>query len=175
VTGAGKTALSAAAVALLAGSTAIARAATPTADDIGVLNTALGLEYQGIAAYQIGAESGLLKPPVLKVAVLFQSDHKKHAEALAGAIVKLGGTPVAAKKPSEYGFPTHALKTQADVLKFAAGLEQGAVSAYLGAVAAFGDRELAKVAASILGNEAQHWSLLLNALGQNPDPGAFVS
>lgn len=61
------------------------------------------------------------------------------------------------------------------MLKFAAGLEQGAVSAYLGAVPAFADRELAKVAASILGNEAQHLSLLLNALGENPDPTAFVS
>ncbi len=168
-------ALSAAAVALLTGSSDIAMATAATPEDLGVLNTALGLEYQGIAAYQIGAESGLLKQPVLKVALQFQSDHKKHAEALSGAIAKLGGTPVTAKKPSEYGFPTHALKSQADVLKFAAGLEQGAVSAYLGAVAAFGDRELAKVAASILGNEAQHWSLLLNALGQNPDPGAFVS
>jgi rubrerythrin len=140
-----------------------------------VLNTALGLESQGIAAYQIGAESGLLKKATMKVATRFQSDHKKHAEALAKAITKMGGARVAARKPGDYGFPVQTLKSEADVLRFAAGLEHGAVSAYLGAVSAFGDRELAKVAASILGNEAQHWSLLLSALGENPAPAAFVS
>jgi rubrerythrin len=166
--------LSALAVALLVGSERMAKGATPSPSDVGILNTALGLEYQGIAAYQVGAESKLLKPATLKVALQFQSDHKKHAEALASTITKLGGSPVSAQKPADYNFPTSKLKSEADVLKFAAGLEQGAVSAYLGAVPAFADRELAKVAASILGNEAQHLSLLLNALGENPDPKAFV-
>ena len=31
--------------------------------DVDILNTALALEYEGIAAYQVGAESGLLQPP----------------------------------------------------------------------------------------------------------------
>jgi rubrerythrin len=173
---AGTLSLSAGALALLSGSKdlmGVAAAATP--GDIDILNTALGLEYQGIAAYQIGAESGLLKKPTLKVAVGFQSDHKKHAEALAGAISKMGGKPVEAKKAADYGFPVQTLKNEKDVLRFAAELEHGAVAAYLGAVSAFGDRELAKVAASILGNEAQHWSLLLSALGENPVPAAFAS
>ena len=60
-------------------------------------------------------------------------------------------------------------------MSFAAGLEKGAVSAYLGAVPVFGDRELARVAASILGDEAMHWAILRQALGQNPVPDAFVS
>lgn len=37
----------------------------------------------------------------------------------------------------KYDFPVDQLKSQADVLRFAAGLEQGAVSAYLEAVPAF--------------------------------------
>jgi len=167
--------LSVLAVALLVGSERMAKGASPSPKDVGILNTALGLEYHGIAAYQVGAESKLLKPATLKVAVQFQSDHKKHADALASTIVKLGGSPVLAKTPADYNFPTSKLKTEADVLTFAAGLEQGAVSAYLGAVPVFEDRDLAKVAASILGNEAQHLSLLLNALGQNPDPSAFMT
>ena len=167
--------LSALAVALLVGSERMAKGASPSPNDVGILNTALGLEYHGIAAYQVGAESKLLKPATLKVAVQFQSDHKKHADALASTIVKLGGSPVLAKTPADYNFPTSKLKTEADVLTFAAGLEQGAVSAYLGAVPVFEDRDLAKVAASILGNEAQHLSLLLNALGQNPNPSAFMT
>jgi len=76
---------------------------------------------------------------------------------------------------ARYEFPVAKLKTQADVLAFAARLEQGAVSAYLGAVPLFATRELAKAAASILGDEAMHWAILRQALGQDPVPAAFVS
>jgi hypothetical protein len=48
------------------------------------------------------------------------------------------------------------------------------VSAYLGAVPVFGNRDLAKAAASILGDEAMHWAILRNALGDDPVPAAFV-
>ncbi|QEX14922.1 hypothetical protein FRZ44_01980 [Hypericibacter terrae] len=124
--------LSASAVAILAGCESMAMSknasAATASDDIQVLNTALGLEYEGIAAYQVGAESGLLTKPVLAVAVKFQDHHKKHADVLASTVKKLGGTPVTAK--AKYDFPTGNLKTQEDVLRFAAGLEQGAAQAY---------------------------------------------
>jgi rubrerythrin len=61
------------------------------------------------------------------------------------------------------------------VLRFAAGLEKGAASAYLGAVPALDNKDLAKAAASILGDEAMHWAVLRNALGENPVPSAFIS
>ena len=89
------------------------------------------------------------------------------------AYCKIGGTPVEAQK--KYDFPVDKLKTQADVLSFAAGLEQGAVSAYLGAIPALENRDLAKAAGSILGDEAMHWAVLRNALGENPVPAAFVA
>lgn len=179
VAGTGKVTLSALAVALLSGCqsslAASDKVAANPANDVGILNTALGLEYQAIAAYQVGAESGLLLKPVLAVAVQFQGDHKKHAEVLSSTVTKLGGTPVMAKNPGDYGFPTSQLKTQADVLRFAANLEKGAASAYLGAVPAFANKDLAKAAASILGDETMHWAVLLNALGENPDPAPFIS
>ena len=178
IAGAGKLTMSATAIALLAGCGSMAATTAKTgstADDIAVLNTALGLEYQAIAAYQVGAESGLLQKPVLDIAVQFQGDHKKHAEVLASTVTKLGGTAVAMKKPTDYKFPVDQLKSQADVLRFAAGLEKGAASAYLGAVPVFNNKDLAKAAASILGDETMHWAILLNALGQNPVPGAFIS
>jgi rubrerythrin len=59
--------------------------------------------------------------------------------------------------------------------QFAAKLEQGAVSAYLGAVPLFGNRDLAKAAASILGDEAMHWAILRQALGETPVPSAFMA
>ena len=166
--------LSGAAVALLAGRDALAaKGSKSTAADARILNTALGAELEAIAAYQVGAESGLLQKPVLDLAVTFQGHHKEHAELLAKTIAMLGAKPVSAK--ARYNFPTETLKTQADVLRFAATLEKGAVSAYLGAVPVFGNRDLAKAAASILGDEAMHWAILRNALGEVPVPSAFVS
>lgn len=165
--------LSGTAVALLAGRESLAASGNATEADARILNTALAAELEAIAAYQVGAESGLLQKPALDLAVTFQGHHREHADVLAKTIEKLGGKPAAAK--ARYEFPTAKLKNQADVLRFAAGLEQGAVSAYLGAVPVFGNRDLAKAAASILGDEAMHWAILRNALGEVPVPSAFVS
>jgi hypothetical protein len=111
---------------------------------------------------------------VLDTAVKFQGHHKAHAQVLAGTVSKMGGTPVMTKKTAEYNFPVSQLKTQADVLRFAAGLEKGATSAYLGVMPNFYTRELTKAAASILGDEAMHWAILLSVLGEDPVPVAFV-
>ncbi|HET8609010.1 MAG TPA: ferritin-like domain-containing protein [Burkholderiales bacterium] len=174
---AGLVSLGIAAATGLASSSAVAgmTMSKSTADDIGILNTALALEYQGIAAYQIGADSGLLKKGVRDVAIKFQSQHRAHAGVLAAAVTKLGGKPVEAKKPDQYGFPVASLKSQNDVLEFAAGLEKGAASAYLGAVPVLHNRDLAKAAASILGDETMHWAVLLSALGKDPVPVAFIA
>jgi len=165
--------LSGTAVALIAGRSALAsKTDDAKPDDIGILNSALGSEYEAIAAYQVGAESGLMQKPVLALAVQFQGHHKAHADVLAGTIRELGGRPVAPR--AHYVFPTDTLKNQADVLQFAASLEQGAVSAYIGAVPLFDRRELSRAAASILGDEAMHLAVLRQALGEDPVPAAFV-
>ncbi len=167
--------LSAAAVALLGGSDALAakKAGSAAAGaDIEILNAALAAEHQAIAAYQVGAGSGLLTPAVKSLALEFQGHHKAHADLLAATVNKLGGKAADAK--ANYDFPVNQLKTQADVLRFAAGLEKGAVSAYVGAVPKFDDRELSRAAATILGDEAMHWAVLRNAVGEAPVPAAFV-
>lgn len=61
------------------------------------------------------------------------------------------------------------------MLRFAAGLERGAVSAYAGAIPLFGNRDLSKAAASILADEAMHWAVLRQTLGLNPVPDAFYA
>ena len=166
--------LSGAAVALLAGRGSLAAETNDAAgQDVRILNTALGAELEAIAAYQLGADSGLLQKPVRDLALAFQGHHKEHADVLAKTVAKLGGKAVTAK--AKYTFPTETLKTQADVLRFAAALEKGAVSAYLGAVPVFGNRDLAKAAASILGDEAMHWAILRSAVGEVAVPAAFVS
>ncbi len=165
--------LSGAAIALLAGREALAQADAARPEDLQILNTALGAEHEAVAAYQVGAESGLLKKPTLDLAVKFQGHHKQHVDVLAKTIEKLGGK--AAGPKAKYEFPVAQLKTQNDVLAFAAKLEQGAVSAYVGAVPLFANRDLAKAAATILGDEAMHWAILRQALGQEPVPSAFVA
>ena len=168
--------LSGTAIALLAGQDALAAIAARTEagqKDVGILNTALSAEHEAVAAYQVAADSGLLEKPVLALAKQFQGHHRAHVDLLAGTVAKLGGKPVLAK--ASYVLPTDKLKTQTDVLRFAALLEKGAVSAYLNAVPVFGNRDLAKAAASILGDEAMHWAVLRHAVGEDPVPVAFVA
>ena len=166
--------LSGTAVALMAGREALAaRSGSSTEADVKILNTALAAELEAVAAYQVGADSGLLQKPVLDLARLFQGHHGEHAAVLSRTVTQLGGKPVEAK--AKYDFPVATLKSQADVLRFAASLEKGAVSAYLGAVPVFGNRDLAKAAASILGDEAMHWAVLRQAVGEAPVPSAFMS
>jgi rubrerythrin len=165
--------LSGAAIALMAGRDALAAKEGAGGNDAHILNTALAGELEAIAAYQLGADSGLLQKPVRELALTFQSQHRAHAATISGSIRKLGGTPAEPKK--HYDFPTASLKSQDDVLRFAAKLEQGAISAYLSAVPLFHDRDLSHAAASILGDEAMHWAALRQALGEAPVPVAFMS
>ena len=170
-------ALSGAAIALLAGAPRLAQAAGhaegQAMTDIQILGAALGAEREAIAAYQLGANSGLLKKKALKTAVQFQGHHKAHADVLAGTIKKLGAEP--AEPPAKYDFPVHKLKNQKDVLEFAARLERGAVTAYAGAIPKFESRDLSQAAASILSDEAMHWAVLRQVLGLDPVPGAFFA
>ena len=165
----GKATLSVAAIALLAGRADLASAATgDAAKDVDILNVALGLEHEAINAYQLGATSGLLQKPVLDVAVLFQSHHKSHRDALIATIEKMGGKPVAEKSINDYAKALNAasLTSQADVLNLAARLEMGATNAYLGVIPAFKDHNLAQIACRLAADETMHWTALTIALGR---------
>jgi rubrerythrin len=159
--------LSAAAVALLAGYPTLGLA--DSSGDAAILNVALGLEYEAIATYQIGAESNLLPGNLLKVAVLFQSQHKAHRDALIATINKLGGSPVADKSKAEYMASSKLaiaqLKSAADILQLARRLELGATNAYLGVIPSFQSKDLAKVAGRIAADETMHYTALTQALG----------
>jgi hypothetical protein len=164
---AGMTTLSAAAIAVLGGCKTMA--ATPAmSSDVDTLNVALGLEHEAINAYQLGAQSGLLQKPVLDVAVLFQSHHKQHRDALMAAIKQMGGMPVAEKPINDYAKELNAasLKSQADVLMLAAKLEKGAANAYLGVIPSFESKDLAQVAGRLAADETMHWTVLASALKQ---------
>ena len=164
------TTLSAAGLAAVLGSAALTRAARAAtgnaAQDVQLLNAALALEHEGIAAYQLGAQSKLLQPEVLKIAVTFQGHHKQHRDDLVAAIGKLGGKAVPAKSLDDYAKELNAasLKSQADVLHLALKLEQGATNAYLGVIPSLDQPDLYLFAARIAGDEAFHAAVLGNAL-----------
>ena len=161
----GTVALSASAVALLGSRETLAQ--TPaTMADVNILNVALGLEHEAINAYQLGAETGLLPKNALDIAVLFQTHHKEHRDALVATIRKLGGMPVAEKAKAEYATALNAasIGTAGDILKLASRLEKGAANAYLGVIPSFQDKALAQVAARLAADETMHWTALAGAL-----------
>ncbi|HVM82241.1 MAG TPA: ferritin-like domain-containing protein [Candidatus Binatia bacterium] len=166
---AGVTTLSAAAIAVLGGCKTMAATPMASENDVNTLNVALGLEHEAINAYQLGAQSGLLQKPVLDVAVLFQTHHKQHRDALMAAIKQMGGTPVAAKSMDDYAKELNAasLKSQADVLMLAAKLERGAANAYLGVIPSFDNKDLAQVSGRLAADETMHWTVLASALKES--------
>lgn len=138
------------------------------AADAGLINTALALEHEGIAAYQIAAESGLLESGVLQVGILFQSHHKGHRDELIKAVRQLGGVPAESKSIADYAAALGAdkLKSQSDVLQLAISLELGAANAYLGVIPGLGDREYGHLFARLAADEAMHWTALKGAVGE---------
>ncbi|MGJ3648637.1 ferritin-like domain-containing protein [Sphingomonas sp. GlSt437] len=153
------------------------KAAMATAGgDIDILQTALALEHEGIAAYTIAAGSGLLTPDVIKVASVFLGHHQQHRDRLAGLIRTAGGHPVDPKTDAEYTQELNlgALKSQGDVLALATKLEQGASSAYVGQAAGLKDHQLAGLFASLAADEASHWAVLNNAIGGAVPTKGFI-
>ncbi len=144
--------------------------------DVGVMQGALALEHEGIAAYKIAAGSGLLSQGTIAVATVFLGHHEGHRDALAKLIAQAGGKPVEPKSNDEYikALNIAALKSEADVVKFAAGLEQGATNAYVGQIAAIRDKQIAHLFAQLGTDEAVHWALLNAAAGGSVPQPAFL-
>ena len=143
--------------------------------DVQILNAAIALEHEGIAAYQIAATSGLLQPAVLDIGITFQGHHKGHRDALVAAVRNLGAEPAAEKPLDEYAAELGAgsLKNQEDILRLALKLERGAANAYLGLIPSLGP-DYHKVAAQMAGDEAFHVAILSNALGEPIPPAALM-
>jgi len=153
-----------------------ATAATNPAGDVSVMQGALALEHEGIAAYRLAGASGLLRPDTLKVALIFKGHHEQHREALANLIRKAGGKPVEPKTDADYVNELNlgALKSQADVVTLATKLELGATNAYAGQVAALHDPQLAHLFTQLSADEAVHWTTLNNAAGTPIPAKAFL-
>lgn len=178
--GAGATAAGLSALAFggspISAATARRRVKAAGGGDLGLLQGALALEHEGIAAYTIAAGSGLLTPGTLKVASVFLGHHNAHRDSLAQLIQKAGGKPVDAKSDGEYVAELNlgALKSEGDVVKLAAMLEQGAANAYLAQVTELKDRATQRLFVQLSTDEAVHWALLNAALGNALSPNAYL-
>jgi rubrerythrin len=137
--------------------------------DVEILNGVLDLELMSVAAYKVGA--GRLRGRMLEVVKRFLEQEQAHADGLATAITDAGGQPNRAK--SSYDFP--AMRSQTDVLRFAVDVENTAIAAYIDALPKLTRGDLRATAASIITNEAEHVAMLLEALGEDPAPTAFVT
>lgn len=135
--------------------------------DVELLNAAIALEHEGIAAYTIAGASGLLQPAVAQIGATFRSHHERHRDELVRAVTALGGAPVEARSESDYATQLNvaSLRDQAGVLRLALGLERGAANAYLGLIPSLG-ADFHQIAARMAGDEAFHAAILGNALGE---------
>jgi rubrerythrin len=137
--------------------------------DVEILNGALDLELLAVAAYKEAA--GLMKGDILQVGKTFLAQEQEHADGLSAAIKDAGGTPNRPK--ASYDFPE--LRSQTGALRFAVDLENTAIAAYIDALPKFSQSDLRATAAAIVTAEAEHLAVLLDALGMDPVPAAFVT
>lgn len=172
---AGALTIGAGAVGLFAGRPAAA-AAPKFRSDVGVIQTALELEHEGIAAYRLAGKSGLLSPDTLKVATIFMGHHEAHRDSLAKLVMQAGTKPVEPKSDAQYveDLKLASLKSEKDVVALATTLELGAASAYIGQINAIREPKLANLFASISADEALHWTALNAAGGGQLPKSAYV-
>lgn len=155
---------------------AAGRKSSDAAGDASVMQAALALEHEGIAAYRLAGGSGLLQPGTLKIAKVFMGHHEQHRDSLAALIARLGGKPVQAQSDAHYveALNLGALKAEGDVLALATRLEHGAASAYVGQLAALRDPKLAQLFGKLAADEAVHWATLNNAQGRGIRTEAYL-
>lgn len=156
----------------VAGVLALAASATPAeargrrsdpAQDANLLNAAIALEHEGIAAYEIALGSGLLPQPAVGLVRTFQGHHQQHRDDLARAVTRLGGRPAEAKTIQQYAADLNAssIMSLTDIQRLALRLERGAASAYLGLITPLHSTELHGLVARLAADEALHAAVFM--------------
>jgi hypothetical protein len=151
------------AVASLGGSAAAADRADQ--NDVKALETSLGYERAAIKAYADAVASNVLSVPVAGVLARFGNEHASARDAIVAAFSQFGQTPSttanATLDPETFG-------TEAQVLAYAYAFERTIATSYLGSVGPYKNRDLATLAASILGATTARVALLSEALNHGP-------
>ncbi len=129
--------------------------------DVKALDGSLGYERFSIKAYADAVASNVLSVNVAGVLARFGNEHASARDALVAAFTQLGQTPsttaTATLNPETFG-------SEAQVLAYAYALERTIAAAYLASVGPYKSRDLATLAASILGATTARVALLSEAL-----------
>jgi bacterioferritin (cytochrome b1) len=132
------------------------------AADAEILNAALDQELTAARAYAHGDE--LLRGPFRTVGREFRAQAQEHADAITKAIRGLGGEMEA--EPGELDYSE--VRSQADFLAFAYGLENVALTSYLEATPQLETPGPRVLAAALAASHAQHLVVLRRGLGAGP-------
>jgi hypothetical protein len=136
--------------------------------DVQMLQTAASIENLAVATYDAaltldfiggGGANGVVKAFVEKT----RSQHQQHAEAFNAAAIRLGGKAQDQPDPVLLGVVDNAkpsLTGPAQVVDLAIELEDGAAQTYVANTGTYSNKNARSVAASIMGVEAQHVSIL---------------
>ncbi len=137
--------------------------------DVVLLNRALDLEHEAIAAYTAGIP--LLDGRAKKAAQLFLEQELSHAGEMSGLVKQAGGKPNKPRSSYDLGRP----RTGSDVLRLLHELEHRELRLYLAAITQLTPGAVRAAIAAVLANDAQHVAVLRSVLGLAPVPGAFVT
>ncbi|MGH9185821.1 MAG: ferritin-like domain-containing protein [Acidimicrobiales bacterium] len=144
-----------------------------------LLRTATSLEILAVQTYDTAVGSGLVTTQaVADAAMLFRDQHDEHAEQLKGATEANGGEPYAEPnafvKANVVDPAVAGLRTENDVVAFAATLENVAAQTYAFAAGALSIPALRQAIMAIGGVEARHAAILRHVLAEAEVPDAFL-
>ena len=137
--------------------------------DIETLNGLIGVEYHAVAGYV--AAIPLLSGTDALYAKQFLSQELAHIDDLTALVRRTKTKPAASSQSYNLGHP----KSRAEALGLLEHLEQVTLRAYLEAIPLLTPGVVKATATSILGNDAQHASMLRGRLGLPPVPEAVVT
>jgi rubrerythrin len=138
-------------------------------NDLNVLNGALDLEHEAVAAYSQALK--VLRGANLRYARTILDQERAHVAALQRTLRRMGVRPNEAR--SDYNFPR--LTSEDAVLRFATQLENKVISNYVDAVPRLDKPELRAAVASILADDAEHLAVINGQLKERSAPSAFVT
>lgn len=152
--------------------------------DLALARTAASLEKLAVDVYQTAIDSGLVTTTAIaEAAVLFQSHHQEHLDALNGAISGAGGEEVTEMNQAVFDAlvapALEGLADEAGVVQLAYDLEAAAAQTYVFAGGALSVPALRSTVMTIGGIEARHAAVLQVAaqaaspLAVFPDGRAF--
>jgi hypothetical protein len=141
-----------------------------------VLTRALQIEQLLVIAYERVLAAGRLTSASAPSVHAFYAHERNHVSTLKQALVDLGApipSPPRDAASAQRGLSVHhvhrsltQVSTEHDCLKLLIDVESVAEGAYFDAVASLGDAARMRMAAEIMGCEAQHWTVLSGLLNR---------